>query len=346
MTDMPGLPQAALDRVGNLLRARGLLADGDPLSARLISGGRSNITYRLDAARDSWVLRRPPLGHVLSTAHDMSREYRVLDALALKNIPVPVPEPVLLCEDAEFIGSPFYVMKHVSGEVLRTSQDALGIPAKEQASLARDLIDVMAALHRVDPAPVGLQDFGRPEGFTERQVSRWTRQLDASRSRAIPGIDRLAEALGRTVPTQRYSAVIHGDYRLDNCLTRGGAVVAVLDWEMSTLGDPLTDLALFAVYYAGLADLDSPVLQSLAGLGSYPPVADLLDRYAERTAYDLSDLEWYQAFAWFKLAAILEGIYYRSTLGAIVGEGFDGVAELVQPSVERGLERLARAGVA
>lgn len=343
---VPGLPDEALAQVEDMLRNRGLLAGGDRLAARLISGGRSNITYRLDADQGSWVLRRPPLGHVLSTAHDMTREHRVLDALARESIPVPVPRPVLLCEDTEVIGAPFYVMEYVGGEILRTSRDALGIPAQQQASLAQELIDVMGALHQVDPASVGLQDFGRSDGFTARQVARWTRQLSDSRSREIPGIDRLAEALGRTVPPQYYSAIIHGDHRLDNCLTRNGAIVAVLDWEMSTLGDPLADLGLFAVYYSGFADLDNPVVQSVAGLGSYPPLPDLLDRYAQQTGHDLSDLEWYLAFAWFKFAAILEGIHYRSTLGAILGEGFDGVAELVEPSVERGLERLARAGVA
>ena len=345
MSEVPGLPTAALERVASLLQHRDMLPDGEPLSARLISGGRSNITYRLDSSEGSWVLRRPPLGHVLSTAHDMTREYRVLSALAGDDVLVPVPRPLLYCDDADVLGSSFYVMEYVDGNVLRTSQEALALPPADQARLAVELIDVLGALHRIDPASVNLQDFGRPEGFTARQVARWTRQLNESRSRDIPGIVRLAETLRRTVPAQRYSSIIHGDHRLDNCLTRDGRIAAVLDWEMSTLGDPLADLGLFAVYYGGFTDLENPVVHSIAGLGAYPSLSDILERYGQRTGHDLSDLDWYVAFAWFKFAAILEGIHYRSTLGATVGEGFEGVADLVAPSVDRGLDRLAQAGI-
>lgn len=350
MNDVRGLLGVHLRSVARLLQERGVLSSGQALVARLMSGGRSNLTYRLDAGDADgdgpWVLRRPPLGGVLSTAHDMSREYRVLDALSGGDASIPVPRPVLICNDAEVIGAPFYVMEYVSGDVLRTSHEALSVPAHDQTSVSADLIDVMAELHTVNPESVGLQDFGRPEGFTGRQVVRWTRQLEASRSREVADIQRLAEALGRTVPPQRYSAIIHGDHKLDNCVTRHGAVAAVLDWEMSTLGDPLADLALFCVYYAGFTDLQNPILLSLAGLGSYLPLADLLERYVDHTGYDLTNLEWYLAFAWFKLAAILEGIHYRSTLGATEGDGFEGVADLVEPAVQRGMDKLARLGIA
>ncbi|AKE01122.1 acyl-CoA dehydrogenase (plasmid) [Rhodococcus erythropolis] len=336
-----GLDDLAHGRLEASMRDNGLMTPQEHLTVSLISGGRSNITYSLDTSTNHWVLRRPPLGHVLSTAHDMEREYRVLSGLGRAGSVVPVPVTAFVCRDDQVIGAPFYVMERVQGDVLRTDAQALELPTEQQASVADDLIDVLAALHTVDPDSVGLGDFGRPAGFMHRQVARWTRQLEASRSRDLHGIDSLAEHLRDSVPEQRYSSIVHGDYRLDNCLVRDGAIAAVLDWEMSTLGDPLSDLGLFEVYYSGLAGIGNPVVQSIDGLGSFPPIGRLLERYASRTGHDVTQLDWYTAFAWFKFAVILEGIHYRSTLGATVGDGFEGVAELVQPSIDRGLAALA-----
>ncbi|GCE38881.1 MAG TPA: phosphotransferase family protein [Mycobacterium sp.] len=340
----PGLDELARKRLEFSMREHGLIQPQDQLAVSLISGGRSNITYALETSTNAWVLRRPPLGHVLSTAHDMEREYRVLFGLGQADQTVPVPATAFMCRDKQVIGASFYVMERVSGKVLRTSTEALALPAEQQVSVADSLIDILAALHMVDPNSVGLGDFGRPAGFMQRQVARWTHQLNDSRSRDLNGIELLADSLRDSVPEQRYSSIVHGDYRLDNCLVRDGAIAAVLDWEMSTLGDPLSDLGLFEVYYSGLAGIDNPVVQALDGLGSYPPADRLIDRYASRTGHDISQLDWYVAFAWFKFAVILEGIHYRSTLGATVGEGFDGVAELVQPSIDRGRAALAGRG--
>lgn len=334
MSTTPGIDEAGESRLIALLQKSDLPIAADDFSVQLISGGRSNITYRLRSGDSSWVLRRPPLGHVLSTAHDMGREFRVLSALG--STAIPVPATVLLCSDTAVIGTPFYVMEYIPGDVLRTASQALTLSESDQAGVASHLTDVLADVHQIAPEDVGLADFGKPDGFMNRQVRRWTQQLDDSRSRELPGIDGLARTLAKTVPPQRYSSIVHGDYRLDNCLVRGGSVAAVLDWEMSTLGDPLADLGLFSVYYSGLAGIDNPVVQALEGLGAFPRFNDLLERYAARTDRDLVDLDWYIAFAWFKFAVILEGIHYRSTLGRTVGDGFEGVASLVQTAVDHG----------
>lgn len=340
-SEAAGLDAPSLDRVHRLLREHGVLSASETLVPSLVSGGRSNLTYRLQSERSDLVLRRPPLGHLLSTAHDMSREFRVTAALHDANTGVPVPRPLLLWEDPTVIGSPFYVMKYVEGRVLRTATDALELPAQSQTDAADHLIQVLARLHGAEIDTLGLENFGRPERFMARQVSRWTRQLESSRSREIPGIEDLAEALGASIPAQSYATLIHGDYRLDNCIVDDSRIVAVLDWEMATLGDPLADLGLFAVYYAGLVDIENTVVHSLAGLGAFPPLTHLLERYSTMTGHDLAALDWYIAFAWFKFAVILEGIHYRTTLGASLGTGFAGVADLVQPSVDRGLAALA-----
>lgn len=344
MSNVPGLDEQSLARLTSLMQADGLIGTDDELAVRLISGGRSNITYGVKSATGNWVLRRPPLGHVLSTAHDMNREYRVLTGLAQTKGAIPVPTPALMCHREDVLGAPFYLMEHIEGVVLRTVEEASSLSPDQQVAVANDMIDVLADLHQVDPSAVGLGEFGRPDGFMSRQVARWTRQLSDSRSRDLDAIEQLAEDLSATIPEQLHSSIVHGDYRLDNCIVRDGSVAAVLDWEMATLGDPFSDLGLFAVYYSGFSGTLNPVVQSIAGVGSYPTLDQLLDRYANRTGRDVSSLDWYIAFAWFKFAVILEGIHYRSTLGATLGPGFDGVSELVQPSVYRGRAALAGRG--
>lgn len=339
----PGLD---LDRLGALLdRERPGLVNG-PLSGRLIEGGRSNLTYTVSDGTAKWVVRRPPLGHVLATAHDMKREHRVISALHAT--PVPVPRTVLLCEDEEVLGAPFYVMEFVEGTPYRTAGQLapLGAERTRQAVLA--LVDTLVDLHAVDPGEVGLADFGRPEGFLDRQLRRWSKQLDASRNRELAGIDELHAALGRELPRSPAPAVVHGDYRLDNVLIAspdGGAdsIRAVLDWEMSTLGDPLTDLGLLVMYGMPLGMPDSPVSTTAEAPG-HPSPAELIERYAARSGRDVSAVSWYTAFAWFKLAVILEGIHYRYTLGQTVGPGFDRIGDLVPVFIEHGLTTL-RAGL-
>ncbi|MDI3388776.1 phosphotransferase family protein [Streptomyces sp. B-S-A8] len=331
----PGLDLAALR--GHLDRVRPGLVHG-PLDARLIEGGRSNLTYTVTDGTDRWVVRRPPLGHVLATAHDMKREHRVISAL--RDTAVPVPEAVLLCEDESVIGSPFYVMEFVEGTPYRTEGELAAIGAERTRAACFNLVDTLVELHAVDPEAVGLGDFGRPEGFLDRQLRRWGKQLDGSRNRDLAGIDELHAALGRQLPGSPAPTVVHGDYRLDNVLVdEREQITAILDWEMSTLGDPLTDLGLLAMYSARLELPNSPISTTASAPG-HPDARELIDRYAARSGRDVSAVSWYTAFAWFKLAVILEGIHYRYTLGQTIGAGFDRIGELVPQFIEHGLTTL------
>ncbi|GHE01937.1 phosphotransferase family protein [Streptomyces alanosinicus] len=334
----PGLD---LDRLRALLdRERPGLVTG-PLTGRLIEGGRSNLTYALCDGTSKWVVRRPPLGHVLATAHDMKREHRVISALHPTG--VPVPRPVLLCENpeaAQVLGAPFYVMEFVEGTPYRTAEQLAPLGAERTRNAVLSLVDTLVELHAVDPAEVGLADFGRPEGFLDRQLRRWGKQLDASRNRELAGIDELHAALGRSLPASPAPAVVHGDYRLDNVLIgEDDEIKAILDWEMSTLGDPLTDLGLLVMYSRPLELPDSPISTTATAAG-HPSPEELIERYAARSGRDVSAVSWYTAFAWFKLAVILEGIHYRYTQGQTVGRGFDRIGELVPVFIDHGLTTL------
>lgn len=332
VVDPPGLMLAALER--HLRQALPGLLQG-PLSAELVAGGRSNLTYLLSDGCSRWVLRRPPLGHVLETAHDMGREHRLLAALAPTEVPVPRP---LLLVGPDVIGAPFYVMDFADGQVLRDRSQLERLDSPSAAALADELVDVLVRLHRLDPEQVGLQDLGRPAGYLERQLRRWARQLEASHSRELPDLTRLAERLGEQVPVSQAAAIVHGDYRLDNVVVDPdlGHIVAVLDWEMATLGDPLADLASTVVWWDGMAGLDSPVAAVPADVPGYPARDRLLGTYSRQSDLDLSGLPWYLGFAFFKIAAIFEGIHFRTQRGLTVGEGFDGLGALVPPLVERG----------
>ncbi|SBT37000.1 phosphotransferase family protein [Micromonospora auratinigra] len=331
-----------LDRLGPYLAAhRPELAAG-PLSARLIAGGKSNLTYLLRSGEREVVLRRPPLGHVLATAHDMAREHRVISALAPTD--VPVPAALLLCVDESVLGAPFYLMEKVDGEVYRSRAQTDPLTAAQRRELALAMMDTLAALHRVEPASVGLADFGRPEGYLARQVRRWAGQLDRSRSRPLPGIDELRDALAGSVPEGANAGrIVHGDYRLDNLLAVVDpvAVRAVLDWEMATLGDPLADLGLLLTYWSVLGDSElaegNPVADGIGPRAGFPSGAELIDRYAGRSDVDVGPLHWHVALGCFKLAVICEGIHYRHTLGQTLGGGFDRIGEMVAPLVEHGL---------
>ncbi len=326
--ELPGLD---LDRLrAHVEREVPGLVSGE-LSGTRITGGKSNLTYVVTDGVGSWVVRRPPLGHVLATAHDMSREYKVMTAL--RDTAVPVPRTYLLCEDTEVLGAPFFVMEHVAGTPYRTAAEFSALGTDGVRGVARSLITTLGDLHAVDPAEVGLSDFGRPEGFLERQVRRWSKQLDASRSREIAGIDELHKKLGATIPESAEAAIVHGDYRLDNVLVaEDGSLTAVLDWEMATLGDPLVDLGLMLVYK------EQPVIDDAAPATSvegFPDSAELVEMYTATTGRDVSRLGWYVAFGCFKLAVIAEGIHYRYSQGLTVGSGFDTIGQIVPLLVDR-----------
>jgi len=333
--ELPGLD---LERLRRYLdeHSPGLVAG--PLTGQVVQGGRSNLTYVVGDGVARWVVRRPPLGHVLPTAHDMSREHRVISALA--GTAVPVPRTVTMCQDTDVIGAPFYVMEFVAGTPYRSADELEPLGPQRTRAIADSLIDTLVDLHAVDPGSAGLGDFGRPEGYLERQVRRWGKQLDASRSRDLPGVDDLREQLSRAIPASGPAAIVHGDYRLDNVLVDAGdRITAVLDWEMSTLGDPLTDLALL-VAYAERRGVDLEIVSNVSTAPGYPGTDEMIARYAARSGRDTSSLDWYVGFAFFKLAVILEGIYYRFTQGKTVGEGFDRIGAAVVPLVSLGLDTL------
>jgi aminoglycoside phosphotransferase (APT) family kinase protein len=338
-----GGPGLDLQRLTAYLTAHRPALFGGPLSARLLAGGRSNLTYAVTDGSRSLVLRRPPLAHVQASAHDMGREYRVISALGSTSVPVPGTE--LLCTDADVLGAPFYLMELRPGIACRRQSDVLALGPDTLRRLVFDLVDTLVTLHAVDPAEVGLADLGKAAGFNARQLRTWGRQLDGVRSRELPGIDDLAGQLGAGVPDGD-AALVHGDYRLDNVLIDGPAgrerISAVLDWEMSTLGDPLSDLALLLLYAdQPLLVGDDGRLAAISAVPGYPSPAEVVARYVARSGRDVSNLRWYNAFAAFKLAVVLEGVHFRFQHGATLGGGFDGIADLVPPLVRRGLDTLA-----
>jgi aminoglycoside phosphotransferase (APT) family kinase protein len=335
MTDLPGLDLAAFT---TWFDGACPGETGGPLHGRLIAGGRSNLTYEVSDGTRHWVVRRPPLGHVLATAHDMGREYRVITAL--RDTGVPVPLTYALCTDADVLGAPFYVMSRVDGIAYRTADQMSALGPTRTRAIADQMIATLARLHAVVPAEVGLADFGRPEGFLARQVRRWKKQFDASRSRPIAGIDELHALLAANPPDGTPPAIVHGDYRLDNTLVGpDDEVAAVVDWEMATLGDPLTDVGLLIVYQRMDRLGEGPMASSAPG---YPTVAEVLDRYAECSGRDVSDLGFYIALASFKSAVILEGIHFRYVHGQTVGDGFQEIGALVEPLVASGLAAIRK----
>jgi aminoglycoside phosphotransferase (APT) family kinase protein len=344
--DVPGIPDAAA--LARWLEAQGI-AGGEHLDVELIAGGRSNLTYRLDLGGSRLVLRRPPLGHVLPTAHDMSREFRVLTALS--DTDIPVPTPVASCTDPDVIGAPFYLMEFVDGHVLRTRQDGEELTPDQGRQLSERLAEMLSAIHGVDVAGVGLTGFGRPEGYLARQLARWQRQWELSTTRDMPGYDRLVERLTAGLPPDGDHTLVHGDFRLDNMLVTLGAhpaVAAVVDWEMSTLGDPLADLGLTLIYWADPADpgwLDINVGASVTALPGFLSRAQIAARYAELTDRDLSGIGYYMAFGCFKLAVVLEGIHARFLQHKTVGEGFEREGPAVPALIERA-HRLLDTGLA
>ena len=310
-----------------------------PLRAELIEGGRSNLTYVLSDGASSWVLRRPPLGHVLATAHDMAREYRVMTAL--RPTAVPVPETLLLAEDTGVIGAPWYLMEYVPGVAHRAPAALTALGPDRVRALGLGLADTLVRLHAIDPAAVGLADFGRPDGYLARQLRRWSTQFAASRSRELDGVDELHTLLTERLPHSPAATLVHGDYRLDNVLVDsapGGEdrITAVLDWEMSTLGDPLTDLGLL-VMYTETAGAGGGIIPAATTAPGYPTARELAARYADRSGRDVSALGWYVAFASFKLAVVAEGIHYRYRQGKTVGAGFERAGEMGPILVDHGL---------
>jgi aminoglycoside phosphotransferase (APT) family kinase protein len=313
-----------------------------PLHAELIPGGRSNLTYRLTDGHSSWVLRRPPLGGLTPSAHDMAREYQVIAGLARTG--VPVPRAVALGQDLSILGMQFSVFGYVPGQVIRTQEDLHALTDAEIARCAYGLIDVLAGLHAVDPDAVGLGEFGRPQGYLARQVRRWHDQWNRVRTRALPDIETLHVRLTETCPAESGASIVHGDYRIDNAIldaADAGTVRALVDWEMATLGDPLADLGLHLVYSdpAFESVLDGSPASTSERL---PPADDLAQRYAVASGRDLGNLAFYRALGYFKIAVIAEGIHARYINGLTLGAGFETIGHAVPLLAAAGVNAIAR----
>ena len=318
MTELPGLDLAALT---TWLEAEHPGLRAGELSGEVIAGGKSNLTYRVTDGVSTWALRRPPLAHVLPTAHDMVREYRVISAL--RDTDVPVAHTVALCEDVDVIGSPFYLMSFVNGVVLDRPASIAALTPDTARSTCEQLVDTLVDLHALDPAAIGLAEFGRAEGFLGRQVRRWHQQWQASETEPRAVLDEAIARLNATLPAQSAPGIVHGDYRLTNVMYRPdlSGIAAVVDWEMSTLGDPLTDVGMLVVYQTLSAE-DDFVMPRMSPGDGWPTAAQLVERYAGRSDRSLDQLDWYVGFGYFKLAVIAEGIHHRYLQGKTVGEGF------------------------
>ena len=305
-----------------------------PFVFQPIPGGNSNLTYRVRGrAGREFALRRPPLGHILESAHDMAREYRVISAL--QGSGVPVPPALALCSDPDVNEAPFYVMGFVDGVVLHDRDSGSLVAVNERRSVADSAVRVLANLHLLDPDEIGLGNLGRREGYLQRQLYRWARQLEATRQRELPAMDRARALLEDRIPRQGSSCVVHGDYRLGNLIVDGGGVRAVVDWELCTLGDPLADLGYLALDWIGP---DEPPLwrSSAIQAGGFTSRDEMVGLYARLTGADVSRIGYYRAFQSWRLAAILEGVYARYLHGAIAN-----IAGIDLGDLARSVERLA-----
>jgi len=318
-----------------------------PLSFERISGGRSNLTFAVtDSAGGRWALRRPPLGKALTSAHDMGREHKVVSALG--PTPVPVAPTVGMCEDESVNGAPFFVMEFVDGPILRTQQAAVEtFEEAERHAIGERVADTLVAIHAVDPDEVGIGDLGKKQDYVARQLHRWHGQWEKSKTNDVPLIDDVHERLAARIPDQGPATIVHGDYRLDNMiLSPAGEVAAVVDWELCTLGDPLADVGMLIVYWAEAGDELVPLADMPTTAAGFPGRREVKARYAERSGRDLSEIDFYVALAYWKLAIILQGIIYRVSAGQY-GAGENGGSEslaLVEQLAEAADEAEQRLG--
>ena len=288
-----------------------------PVSFHLLAGGHSNLTYEVtDATGERWVLRRPPLGDVPPKAHDMVREHGILSALAATD--VPVAPTVALCTDSSVTGAAFYVMRFVDGVVLADAEVAsvLGPPARRRAGLTA--ADTLAQIHGVDPDAVGLGSLGKRDGYVARQLARWYALWEATPTEHDPLVPALHDQLAADLPVEGPATLVHGDYRLENCIvTEMGSLAAVLDWELCTLGDPLADLGLLAIYWTDPADVEPIFPTAPTVVEGFPRREEVVARYADRSRRDVSMLDYYVAFGYWKLACISATVHARYESGAM-----------------------------
>ena len=337
-TDPPGL---TLD---SLLQWMSLNISGVDASAKLqttlLAGGRSNISYKLtDASGSNWVLRRPPLGHIMPSAHDMGREFRVLSGL--NSVSFPTPKAQGYCDDEAIIGSKFMLMDFVDGRVIESAETAMTLSDVQASEISQNLVDTLANLHCVDPSAAGLDQLGRPEGYLQRQVKRWGEQWQLTKTRELAEIEELRAWLEGAIsklPTNLPSAIVHGDYRIDNVILdpKTSEIIAVLDWEMSTLGDPISDLAISLVYWSQAGDTlrnQIPVAQEVTSGPGFWTREQVVQHYVSKTGYDIAHLDECVALACFKLAVIMESIHHRNLSGQQLGAAAGAQSTMGQATV-------------
>ena len=322
-------PPVDLTALARVLAAQGGTV-AKPLTATLVAGGKSNLTFRITDGVSRWILRRPPYGSYHRGAHDVAREYRVMAALA--PTPVPVPPVVALGTDSDV---PYYLMTEVPGTVLRTRELVAAVAPADRRRLSIAMVDTLADLHDVPIDSVGLAGFGRPEGFLARQLARWHRQYHTVSQRHTTLVDELADRLGAGLPPPVGDSVVHGDYRIDNLIVTPedpGRIAAVLDWEMATLGDPLADLGMLVMFWDEIGRPFNPITGGLTAFEGFLAADEVVARYCARRGLGgrvSATLPWYLAFAKFKLAVILEQIHARHAAGQTLGDGFDGIGRMV-----------------
>jgi aminoglycoside phosphotransferase (APT) family kinase protein len=285
------------------------------------------------------VLRRPPLSHVQATAHDMGREFRILTALAPTGF--PAPKPYALCDDDSVLGAHFYIMEYVDGIIAVDANDvAKRFDEKKRHEIGIELVDVLARLHAFKPDEIGLSDFGKPQGYLERQVRRFSEQLENIRYRETPELDELSRRLKGAIPPERTAGIVHGDYRLDNAILNGdGHIIAVLDWEMCTLGDSLADLGLLRMYWGRATSAQITIgSTSVMAIPGFPTWEEAAARYEEKSGVSLAALDFYTVLAFFKLGVILENMYKRFLGGGTVGAGFEMIGQQAVLLGKQGLE--------
>jgi aminoglycoside phosphotransferase (APT) family kinase protein len=315
-----------------------------PLDFERISGGRSNLTFGVtDSDGGRWALRRPPMGKRLGSAHDMGREHRVISAL--QDTPVPVPPVVGLCEDEAVNGAPFYVMGFVDGPILRSAEEAEAFDEEQRRAIGERVVDTLVEIHAVDPDAVGLGDLGRKEAYVERQLKRWHGQWEKSKTRELEAVDEVHRRLSAGIPEQGPATIVHGDYRLDNMiLAPSGEVAAVVDWELCTLGDPMADVGLLLVYWSQADDDFMPLFGPATIAPGFLLREEVKARYAERSGRDLSEVDYFVALGFWKLAIILEGVYARYAAGQYgkAGGDYEEFARIVERLAEAAEQAVAR----
>ena len=334
-------PWAPARQIGPWLAAQTGAPGWAECQVSLISGGKSNLTFRVASDAGEAIIRRPPAGDHAAGAHDVLREARVQQRLASSAVPVP---EILGVDSGDLLGVPFYAMQSVDGHCIRERLPAgFATSATDRRGLTFAMIDVFASLHELEPAAVGLADLGRPEGFVERQVNRWRRQWTADQTHPVPAVDELGSRLSASLPERFGAAIVHGDCKLDNLLMDRddpSRVRALLDWEMSTLGDPLADLAMLLLFWREPGEAQISIVPTVSALPGFPSRAELIERYARRHTIDETHLAFHQGLAHLKFAVILQGIARRSRAGVMAGQNYDDADVEVEFIATEGLRRL------